>query len=260
MINAFYSALSGMTSFQNKLNISANNTANVNTTAFKAQTAAYIDLDYTDVYTLQEEQKEIKVGSGVRLSSANSTLQQGSIEQTGRAIDIAIEGEGYFKIKDQNGNQYYTRAGSFQIQKKGSESFLVTSNGESVLDNNNQPIKILGQIENVKFSTDNSSASSTSYNSSDDTKQDYVAKIGVYTFDNPYALVKDGYGRLKESDASGEGKVFYGAHIRQGALERSNVDMATEMTNILLAQRGFSFNSKIIQTADELENIANNLR
>ena len=258
MINAFYSAVSGMTSFQNKLNVSANNMANINTPGFKEQISAFSDLNYSEVYITKDTQKDIKSGNGVRLSDASSVLDQGSINQTGRTLDAAIEGDGYFKVQDSNGNEYYTRDGNFQVKTSSDGNYLVTANGDSVLDDNSQPITISGQATNIIFSANNSVAASAT--DSTDTTAAQIVGIGVYTFSNPYALVRDGDSRLSESQSSGTGMVLTGAKVKQGSLESSNVDMAGEMTNMLMAQRGFSLNSKVIQTADELENIANTLR
>lgn len=262
MINAFYSAVSGMTGFQNKINISANNMANVNTVGYKEQSASFTDLKYSDIYTLKEDEKQIKGGIGVKITNTSSLMQQGAIQQTGKNLDVAILGQGYFKVKDADNNEFYTRAGNFQIQKRDDENYLVTSNGESVLDDKGDEIKISSTADNVVFRADNEEIEDTSSDSDTENEAQSIefAKIGVYTFDNPYALALDGYGRLSESEGSGEGKIFYEANIKQGALESSNVDIAGEMTNLIVAQRGFSFNSKVIQSADELENIANNLR
>lgn len=249
MIRAFYSAASGTASYQKQLNVTANNMANASTAGFKAQRANFSDLIYTRLATPEEQENELLMGNGVRIGDVSLLLEQGSIKQTGYPLDAVIKGEGFFAVRTAGGKDYYTRAGDFKVSNNVNNAYLVTSNGDFVLNDAKQPITINGKLEDLKFLSPSAKAAGKE-----------SIKLGVFTFDNPYALEKDGYGRFSANAMSGEAKLSYDADIQQGALEASNVDMVTEMSKLIEAQRGFQFSAQIIRTADELENTANNLR
>lgn len=245
MINAFYSATSGAVSYQNKLNVTANNLANVGTTGFKAQRATFTDLLYTGIPSAENR---LQMGNGVKIGDISPGISPGSIVETGRSLDLSIEGEGYFCVRDAAGNNYYTRAGAFQISTDTTEGYIVTSNGDFLLDETLLPISITDGADQTSFST--SSIGGT----------DNRIQPAVFEFDNPYALIFEGQGRLSATGASGEGRISYDSKIRRGTLEASNVDTASEMTGLLLSQRGFQFCARITQAVDEMEKTANSLR
>lgn len=250
MINAFYAATSGAKSFQNSLNVSANNIANANTTGFKSQTATFSDLMYTNMDGAEDQPQNLQMGNGVKISDVSSMLEQGAIEETGRTLDVAIQGDGYICIRDTADNTYFTRVGNFQIASYKDNNYLVTANGDFVLNDKFEKIIISQPVESITFGAPSSKE-----------KLDASSiNLGIVSFTNPYALSTDGYGRLQATAASGEGQLLEDAKISQKALEHSNVDMANEMTKLITAQRGFQFSSKIIQVSDELEQMANMLR
>ncbi len=242
MINAFYSGLSGAKSAQTGLDVNANNIANVNTVGFKAQQVGFSDLIYSKTPT----QNQLPIGNGVKVSAVDSLLDTGSIQQTGAEYDFAVLGKGYFCVRDSNNNIYYTRAGNFQLQQIDATTYLVTTDGKQVLNSQLSPVT-LSSSSDSEATDDTESASSG-------------IDIGVFAFKNPYALTREGDGLYTANAQSGAAEIYNEATVVQGALENSNVDLSNELTDIMQAQRGFQLSTKLIQTADELENVANSLR
>ena len=227
MIRSFYTATAGAKSSQNKLDIHANNIANVNTTGYKAGAASFTETLYSNF------DNGIAVGSGVRLQEISLNFAPGHLEYTGNKLDFAIEGEGFFAVNDNNGNISYTRSGNFALTEENGESYLVTVDGQWVLDENMERIQVTG---------------------------DSVSLPGIFTFPNPYGLQVVGSGRYLSTPMSGESTVLEGDLLKNEHLESSSVDLITELSNMIQAQRAYQFNAKMIQTADELEQMANNLR
>lgn len=250
MICAFYNGLSGSKAFQNRLNVSANNIANINTTGYQAQQAAFTDLIYSNMAQTDETKVALQTGNGVKTSVVLSVLGEGTIHQTGRSEDVALMGEGYFAVRNPEGDLFFTRCGNFHFEKKDDKNYLMTTNGDFVLNNQLLPITNDGLAQNILFNGP----------ASDSLEEGDSINLAVFAFPNPFGLVRDGYGRLSATEISGEGEMYYEACVKQGALEGSNVDLATEMSNIIQAQRGFQLSTKVIQTVDEMENIANSLR
>lgn len=230
MINAFYTAKSGASSFQSSLDVTANNIANANTQGYKAQSAVFSELVGTD-------DSGALVGSGSRMSAVNRDLSQGAPNQTGGWMDAAIVGEGFFAVMDADGAVYYTRCGSFTLSNENGENYLVTHSGEYVLDADNSKIKVERGFE-----------------------ADSLYKAALYAFDNPEALTLDGGGRYIANARSGAARPDGNSTLLIGAQERSNVDLLTEMTNMMTAQRNLQYNIKMVQTAEEIEQTVNNLR
>jgi len=261
MINAFYSGITGAKSAQTRLDITANNIANANTAGFKAQQAAFTDLIYTNLTKNDAASPSLKAGNGVKISAASSLLDQGNLEYTERSFDIAIIGDGYFAVGDNEGNISYTRAGNFCLQKNGEDYYLMTSSGDYVLNSKLSPIIIADSGKEIQFteSTDEEALAS-GLDAEAEALNSQIINIGIFKFDNPHALSLEGYGKLSPNAASGEAELFAEAQIRQGALEGSNVDIAEQMSDLIKAQRGFQFSSKVIQVVDEMEGLANSLR
>lgn len=245
MINAFYSGLSGTKSLQSSLDVSANNIANVNTAGYKAQQTNFSDL----IYTGMSGENTIQIGNGVKVADVSSLMSQGRIEETGRQYDFAILGAGYFAVRDASGKVSYTRDGNFSVNDTGEVVCLVTKSGEQVLDINLEPVVIpLASAENTEDSPEGESTAAEK------------GVPGVFVFANPEGLDLSGGGKLTPTNISGEAQADKSSILAKGVLEVSNVDLVTEMTNMMEVQRGFQFSAKLIQTADELENIANTLR
>lgn len=231
MINGFYAAKSGVKAFQTGLDVNANNIANVNTEGYKAQTASFTDLMYTSA-----QGADFLVGNGARLADTALQTEQGGISPGGEG-SVSIEGEGFFAVENAQGDTVYTRSGSFALSAEGNEIYLVTPDGGYVLDSNGRHIAVTGGDA-----------------------QAAVHKAGLYTFPNPDALEALGNSQYAQTNASGQAAADNASQIRESASELSNVDLVSEMTRMMINQRGVQFNLRMLQTADELEQAVNNLR
>lgn len=259
-----WSAASGMKNLQLKIDTISNNLANVNTIGFKGQRVEFKDIMYEKLSTsekLEDEGKPvpIEIGHGVMISATLRNFTTGNLQQTENKTDLAINGEHFFKVIDNNGNVRYTKDGSFKIASTAEGAQLVTSDGYYVqgLDGN----VILG--ENVsELSIDSQGFIKVKR----DGGQDYedIGQLSLNKFVNPTGLEAIGKNLYKETDASGV--AFEGieegdkTEVWQGFIENSNVQVVDEMINLITAQRAYEINSKSIQTADSMLEVANNLK
>ncbi|MDF2685758.1 MAG: protein of unknown function domain protein [Clostridia bacterium] len=287
MIDAFHTAKSGVTSYQQSLNIVSNNMANANTTGFKSQRSEFTDLLYQNIRT---GDPTIQGGSGTKIITSTKDLSQGTLDETGRLLDFSILGDGFFAVAKRippnntgNGNNpgagiiidnpvladtntiTYTRAGDFAISEVEGKNYLVTKNGEFVLNDKLETIVLEGDLNNIIFSSPIKPEEPvippvvTPPTPPDDIKiLPKPVSIGIFEFNNPYSLTETGDNKFLNANA-GTAAVSYDSILKQQSLERSNIDILTEMQRMITAQRGFQFSSKIIQTADEMEQIANTL-
>ncbi|SFQ29447.1 flagellar hook-basal body protein [Caldicoprobacter faecalis] len=241
MIRALYSSASAMVAQQQNLDIISNNIANINTVAYKKVRPAFQDALYSAMDARRApEPVNLQVGNGVRVAATQRHFRHGRLQETGRTLDFAIDGEGFFVLLRPDGTLCYTRDGSFQISTEQVGGVmvnrLVTPQGEYVLDINGQPMEV--------------------YNG----QEVPVDRFNIAVFPNPEGLEAIGYNRFVETEASGPAMNGYPAVVRQGFLELSNVDLAEEMAQLILAQRAYQLSSRVLQSADEMERLANNLR
>lgn len=226
----------GVKSFQNQVNTSAHNIANSTTTSFKKQYAELQELNYYTEPNMLPSQSSITAnliqGVGVRADEVKENYEQGAFMQTGVDTHYAISGKGYFAVVDSNTQEIYlTRDGSFSLNEAGT---LVDTNGNQVV---------------LKTETDESGNVVQVPALYLPTQTTFLTKLGDnYYSVNPQNLVSN----LETNEGFGQ--------INSGYLEASNVDLGEEMTNLMIAQRAYSMNMKIIQTADETREIVNNLR
>lgn len=263
-MKAMWSAASGMKNLQLKIDTISNNLANVNTIGFKKQRVEFKDIMYERLSIsdrLEDEGKPvpIEIGHGVMVSATLRDFVTGNLQQTENPTDLAINGEHFFKVVDNNGNTRFTKDGSFKIATTDVGAQLVTSDGFYVqgLDGN----IILG--ENVtEISVD--SAGLVSVKRAGELEYEEVGQLSLSKFVNPAGLEAVGKNLYKESQASGlaiegleEGDT---TEVWQGFIENSNVQIVDEMINLITAQRAYEINSKSIQTADAMLEVANNLK
>lgn len=245
---AFYIGKSGIIANSNGLNVAAQNVANVSTTGYKATTANFRELVYNELdqnfnKELSEE-KKILNGHGTKLQSDTLQFSQGTLSYTNYDLDYAIaSGNSLFAV-EKNGEISYTRDGTFDASVEGDDVYLVAGDGAYVLDSQGNRI-IIPKDENNKLDTDS-----------------LTDRIGIYSFDNPFGLERTDGQRFIPTDTSGEARVADDSEYElvQGAVERSNTDLAKEMSDIIVIQKAYAFSSKVVQTADEIEDIVNNLR
>jgi flagellar hook protein FlgE len=269
MMRAMDSAVSGLKNHQTLLDVTANNIANVNTIGYKASRATFADsLAQTEIGASapgngQAGRNAAQVGLGVQLSSIDNLMGGGSLESTGETTDLAIEGEGMFIVGEGNPAKNelpkqveYTRAGNFKFNNEG---YLTTQGGQYVLGKAtpgegapNAFIKVPPGSTNVSIGADGS----VSYMEEGSEERKIAGYVSIARFSNEPGLERTTGSNWVESVASGKaedgtpgGK--FGATI-SGTLEMSNVELATEFTNMIDAQRGFEANSRTITTADEM--------
>ena len=270
MVSSLWTAASGMIAQQANVDTIANNISNVNTTGYKAERAEFKSLLYQ---TIQEkttsangETKPVgaRAGLGTRMAAIKSEYTNGAFTDTGRDTDFAINGDGFFCVDLGNGQTGYTRDGSFSWAVGPSGTTLCTADGYQVLDSTGNPIVLPANVESgsVEVSADGIFA----YKRADGSYVSMNQKIGLWQFNNPAGLEKDSDNILHQTVASGNAlneetqPGLIKSTVRQKYLESSNVQVATEMVNLIVAQRAYELNSKAITTSDEMMQQANNLK
>ena len=258
MLKSLWIGASGMTAQQEKIDVIANNLANIQTTGYKRQQASFSEtltqaLSTINQPVMPQGNKQITVGTGVKVGAMNKVFTQGSIVSTGRDLDLAIEGQGFFEVMLPDGRYAYTRDGVWRVGQDGS---LVNSSGYPM----SAAIYIPPDYQSITISPQGD----ISVVQADGTLLE-AGNIPLYRIDNPTKLNAIGENLyilpegedLPESGVAGVDGMGY---LKQGFLENSNVDLLTEMTQLINAQRVFQFSSRTIQTSDEMWSMANNLR
>ena len=262
MIRALYSAASGMTAQQLNVDNIANNLANANTAGYKTRRAQFQDLLYQNMVqpgAAASQQSTVpaglQLGLGTRSSSNEIIFTQGNFSQTDNPLDIVIQGNGFFQVLRPSGDLAYTRDGSFQLDKDGN---LVTSNGNLV-----QPqITIPANAQSVTIAPDGT----VSYLQPNQTAATKAGQIQIAGFQNPAGLNSLGQNLYQPTDASGTatvgspgGQDGFGT-LLQGYTEQSNVSIVQEFINLIVAQRAYEANSKVVKAADDMYQQVNNLK
>lgn len=260
MPRSLWTGASGMIAQQTNVDVIANNIANVNTTGFKKQRVNFQDLFYDIQVTpgqrvgdLGRTPAGVQIGTGVALSATPRIFTPGTIAPTGVSTDMAIEGEGFFQVTMPDGSTSYSRAGDFRPDADGR---LVTPDGFFL----NPSIIIPQEATDVSVTT---LGEITALLPGSVTPQ-VIGQLTLAKFLNPPGLISIGRNLFQESAGSGSpqtgapGKSGFGT-IRGGALENANVEVVTELVNMIVAQRAFEMNSKSIKTSDQMLQTANDL-
>ncbi|MBS3734234.1 MAG: flagellar basal-body rod protein FlgG [Phycisphaerae bacterium] len=260
MLRAFSTAATGMEAQQTVVDVIANNLANINTTGYKRAQVDFQDLMYLKLAEAGRETAAgvvapsgFEVGTGVSPASTLRVFSQGEMVNTQRKLDVAIEGDGFFQVTTPNGATRYTRDGSLRIDANGN---LVTSSGYLL----SPAISIPTDARSISIGKDGTisvlaGASQT---------PSVVGTLTLARFANPAGLSSEGENLLAETPASGSattgtaGAGGFGT-IRQGFLEKANVQMVTELVNLITAQRAYEINSRAIRAGDEMLTTANRL-
>ena len=258
MLDSLYIGATGMQAQQTNVDMIANNLANVNTSAFKRGQVTFEDMMYRDVLrTAASDQAGDpiqRIGVGVSISNTGKIFTQGDVKQTDVPFDVAIQGQGFFEVTLPDGSLGYTRNGHFQINRDG---YLVTADGYPL----KTPIQIPPDTKEILIQP-NGLVSVTLPNESNPVE---IGQLNLSTFANPAGLTARGNNLYTSSNASGEpvshrpGEAGLGV-LQQGFLESSNVKLVEEMINLIMAQRAYEINSKVIQASDEMLGMSNNLR
>lgn len=255
MLRALYSSATGMKAQEYVIDVTANNLANVNTNGFKRSLVDFADLMYvtarqagTEVTVGQQSPIPFQIGSGVRVVGTTKSFRSGTFEQTGNTFDTAIEGDGFYRIQLPSGEFRYTRDGSFKLDSQGR---LVNSDGYLVDGNITIPPDI--DPVNIQIGMDGTvSGMLPGSNSSQ-----IFGTIQLARFVNPAGLSSVGGNLYQATPASGDeilgtaGLQGFGT-LRQGFVERSNVEVVTELISLISAQRAYEINSRAVRAGDEM--------
>ena len=262
MIRALYSAASGMTAQQLNVDNIAHNIANANTAGFKSRRAQFQDLLYQNLIqpgAAAGQQSTIptglQLGLGTRAASNEIIFTQGDFSQTNNPLDAVIQGQGFFQIRRAAGELAYTKAGSFHLNKDGQ---VVTANGDLL----EPPITIPQNALSVTIATDGT----VSYTQPGQSAGQQAGQIQLANFTNPSGLNSIGQNLFQPTDASGDpvigapgGQEGLGT-LLQGYLEQSNVSVVDEFVNLIVSQRAYEANSKVVKAADDMYQQVNNLK
>jgi flagellar hook protein FlgE len=265
MLRSLNTAVSGLQQFQEDIDVIGNNIANVNTTSFKE---SRVDFEDTFSQALGAGSPSNQVGTGVTTGAIQSNFTQGSISSTGVSSDLAISGQGFFVVRDATDNsQYVTRAGDFQLD---SSNHLVTNGGLRVQGYSDAGLGSIGDLQIDATGAPATAAAGAAVKSwsidssgkitvtlSDNTE--FVrGQVLLQNYSNPGALVKEGANLYSASSAAGPLSQLTPPNtkglgkLQSSALEMSNVDLTSEMANLITAQRAFQANARVITTSDEI--------
>ncbi len=254
MIRSMHAAASGMEAMQTHIDVIANNMANVNTVGFKKARAEFQDLLYQEVRTPSAGREQgnagrpagVEIGMGTRLIATQKMFETGDRKQTQNQLDLAIEGQGFFRVRMQDSSFAYTRAGDFKLTAKGE---IVTSQGQSL----EPPVFVPPETTQVTVEDDGTIKALQP----GEVEPVEVGRLELAQFVNPTGLKSLGGGLFAETEASG--RALLGAPgedgmgiVAQGMLEGSNVEVVEEMIDLIAAQRAYEINSRVIRAADEM--------
>lgn len=262
MLRSMNTAASGMHAQQARIDSIANNLANVNTAGFKKSRMEFQDLLYENLQPAAAERADgtapptrVEVGHGVRIVATSRVQTEGSVNVTGGELDMFIQGDGFFQLAMPDGNIGYTRDGSFKLD---ADRNVVTSSGYMM----EPAITVPEDAVSIGISSDGRVEVVLA---GDSGTSQQIGQIQIARFNNPSGMAQQGDNVLFATPNSGEalpgnpGDEGYGS-LRQGALEMSNVDVATELVDMITAQRAYELNSRTIQTADDILSTVNQLR
>jgi len=242
MLEGLYAAATGMSAQQEQLDAISNDLANVSTTGYQSERVAFSDLLYN---TVNQAGTVTTAGAGASAQVIGRNETQGSIQETGAPLDLAIEGDGYFRLTRPNGQVALTRDGTFGVDASGT---ITNADGDRLAP----PIKLPAGVSanEVRISSNGTVTAGTRT----------LGQIKLVTVTSPEHLLSDGSGGLTPTAASGAPHAAGAAKIRQGALEGSNVDLSREMALMVSTQRSYQMASTAIQTESQMMSIANQLR
>ncbi|MBX5469989.1 MAG: flagellar hook-basal body protein [Thermoleophilaceae bacterium] len=246
MLEGLYSSAAGMAAQERRMDAVANDLANVSTTGYKRVRVAFRDLLYGNA-PMRGAAPQVRTGAGAAASPIGRDFGQGSLDPTGRPLDVAIEGPGFFRVREPNGVVGLTRDGNFHIDPRGR---LVTTSGAQVLPGIRVPAGT--NVDEISIAADGTVSVGSRR----------LGRLDVVTVRSPDGLTALGDNLYAVSPASGPARRVSPATtaLRQGMLESSNADIADAMVDMIEAQRSYSLAAKAIQTQDEMAGIANGVK
>jgi flagellar basal-body rod protein FlgG len=253
MINSLWISKTGMQAQQTQLDVISNNMANVSTNGFKRASAVFEDLMYQNLRQVGAADTEqnnlptgLQIGLGVRTVATSRQFSQGSLQQSGNQLDVAVNGQGFLQVALPDGTTGYTRDGSLQVDSQGR---LVTSSGLAIAGD----ITVPAEAQSVTIGSDGVVTAKVPGNA----QPQQLGNIELATFINPAGLEPKGQNLYTETVASGNpvtgapGTAGMGT-LMQGYVETSNVNVVQELVTMIQTQRAYEMNSKAIQTSDQM--------
>ena len=235
MYTSFYTAARGAMEEQRKLDVVANNFANVNNYGYKSKSAVFSDLMYYNLNNYRGEDTPLKSGVGIVVEKTDTKFDPSGFVTTQGEYDYAIVEDGFFMLRSPiTGDITYTRNGHFSLSQRGTEFYLVNDTGNFVLDRNQNPILV--------------------------TDGELGADIGVYGFDILDGMLSVGDNEFTPIAKNGDPYLIPGAKMVDHTLEMSGVDTAEEITRTIEAQRAYSLALRMVTTSDEIMSTINTLR
>src|SRR6202045_808228 len=254
-MQALHTAATGMAAQELNVQVISNNIANLRTTGFKKQAAAFQDLIYEHIRRVGAQASDqgtilpvgIDIGGGVKTVGTPRSMTQGTLSQTGNDLDLAITGEGFFKVLQPDGTFQYTRDGTFQMDNTGR---IVTAQGNPVQPTITVPNNASGLTVNAQGQVSVTLPGSTA-------TYTIIGQISLTRFINKAGLQPVGNNLFTDTPASGApqdglANVDGYGNITQGSLEQANVDVVSEMSYLIAAQRAYEMNAKVVSAADQM--------
>lgn len=255
MIDALYISASGLRSEQKQIDVISNNVANMHTPGFKRSRVNFVDVATAGVAADLGGTSPLDAsGNGTRIESTLPIFTAGSLRPTQNPLDLAIEGAGFFEFEAENGEMVYSRAGQFRVDAEG---YLVNVQGLRL----SQPLQIPADASNVRIAPNGEVTAVLA----GDTERSVLGNIELTVFPAEDALLSIGDNRYRATDAAGApnagrpGDTGFGV-VQQGYVELANVEMVEEMTSLVLAQRAYQLNARVLQASDQILETINNLR
>ncbi len=256
MIRSMYSGISGMVNHQTRMDVVSNNIANINTTGFKAGRTTFKDALYMALDSSGKEQGSFQVGTGISVSCISNDFSQGDLKPTGRTLDLAISGRGFFGVKDgESGQIKFTRDGTFSVD---SEGYLVNSMGMRVelSEESGYPIDSK-YINDIRIDDKGNIYRFEREDGAEKPPRKDIGRIELFSVANVSGLTKVGNNLFMENNTTGEVTRLsddaegFGT-IHSGYLESANINLAKELTNLITTHRGYQANTKVFSTADDV--------
>lgn len=270
MVRSLWTAATGMIAQQTNVDTIANNLSNVNTVGYKTQVNEFKSLLYQEIQTKttsasgDPKPTGAQVGLGVRNAAITTIFKDGSLMATESDTAFAISGKGFFAVRGEDGNTYYTRNGGFQWTLAQNGTMLSDTDGRPVLDSTGAAIVLDDTYDPTQITV--TADGEVCYPDETNNPKPIGITLGLFQFTNPGGLEKLDSSLYKQTAASGApineatSETVEKSSIAQGYLEGSNVQVVDEMVNMIVAQRAYELNSKAITASDEMLQQANNLR
>jgi flagellar basal-body rod protein FlgG len=254
MIDALYISASGLRSEQKQIDVISNNVANMQTPGFKRGRVNFVEMASPGISSAGIASSSESDGNGTRIVSISTLFSPGELKATGNPLDLAIEGEGFFEIETQNGELLYTRDGQFRIDAEG---YLVTVDGLGL----SKSLQIPPDASDVRIAADGQVTAKMP----GETGRTPLGAIEIVVFPAEDALMAVGNNRFSATDSAGAPsygspkEVGFGV-LQQGYVELANVEMIDEMAALVMAQRAYQLNARVLQASDQILETINNLR